>query len=352
MSIINEVLNELEKRGVSAPLGETTLRPVVPRKRSNLILYALMVALLLVSLAIAKWYTGLAVTSVQEKSVVESAPTSVAALAPSSVEAVSGAAGTLSMTGESGVPQSADGLHGKPLLEVKNEEEPVVVPELKKTARSKPEQARGRGSEEADSFPAENPELLKKVSPLQRAENEFRKANLAVQEGRTNDALAGYESALLADPTFKPARRAWAGLLVSLKRNDEAEPVLQRGLRRDSHDATFAMMLARLQVERDAIPLALETLLKTLPFAEDQADYQSFVAALLQRQGRHEEAIAHYQIALKLKPDNGVWLMGMGMSLQALQRNEEARDAYQRALATKGLNAQLQGFVQEKLKEL
>ena len=44
--------------------------------------------------------------------------------------------------------------------------------------------------------------------------------------------------------------------------------------------------------------------------------------------------------------------MGMGISLQALQRNEEARDAYQRALATNSLNAQLQGFVQQKLKEL
>jgi MSHA biogenesis protein MshN len=75
------------------------------------------------------------------------------------------------------------------------------------------------------------------------------------------------------------------------------------------------------------------------------------MAALLQRLGRHEEAVGHYQVALKLAPNNGLWLMGMGISLQALQRNEEARDAYQRALATNSLNAQLQGFVQQKLKE-
>ena len=89
-----------------------------------------------------------------------------------------------------------------------------------------------------------------------------------------NDALAGYKNALLVDPAYKPARRAWVGLLVSLKRNDEAEQVLHRGLRRDSHDTWFAMMLARLQVERDAMSLALETLQKTLPYAEGQADYQ------------------------------------------------------------------------------
>jgi MSHA biogenesis protein MshN len=112
------------------------------------------------------------------------------------------------------------------------------------------------------------------------------------------------------------------------------------------------MLLARLQVERGDVPLALETLQKTLPYAGEQADYQSFVAALQQRQGSHDEAIAHYLIALKLVPNNGLWLMGMGISLQAMQRKEEARDAYQRALVSNSLSAQLQAFVQQKLKEL
>ena len=195
-------------------------------------------------------------------------------------------------------------------------------------------------------MPPENLDQLKTISPQQRAENEFAKANRAVQEGRTNDALAAYENALLADPTYKPARRAWAGLLVSLKRNAEAEQVLQKGLKHDLHDTYFAMLLARLQVERGDVPLALETLQRTLPYAGEQADYQSFVAALQQRQGRHEEAVAHYQIALKLVPNNGLWLMGMGISLQALQRKEEARDAYQRALASNNLSPQLQAYVQ------
>jgi MSHA biogenesis protein MshN len=44
--------------------------------------------------------------------------------------------------------------------------------------------------------------------------------------------------------------------------------------------------------------------------------------------------------------------MGMGISLQALQHKEEARDAYQRALASNSLSAQLQAFVQQKIKEL
>lgn len=145
---------------------------------------------------------------------------------------------------------------------------------------------------------------------------------------------------------------ALVGVFLNAKRNADAERVLQEGLRRDSHESSFAMLLARLQVERDAIPLALETLLKNLPHAERRPEYQAFVAALLQRQDRHREAIAHFQIALQLAPDNGVWLMGMGISLQAVQRNADAREAYQRALGSNSLGPQLQEFVQKKLREL
>ena len=114
----------------------------------------------------------------------------------------------------------------------------------------------------------------------------------------------------------------------------------------------FAMLLARLQVERGALPLALETLHKTLPYAERQADYQAFVAALLQRQNNHLEAINHYKTAVQLTPNSGVWQMGLGISLHALKRNEEARDAFRRALDTGSLSADLQAFVEQRLKEL
>lgn len=73
---------------------------------------------------------------------------------------------------------------------------------------------------------------------------------------------------------------------------------------------------------------------------------------MLQRQERHKEAVDHYQIALQQMPNNALWLMGEGISLQALQRNAEAKDVYNRALSTRILRPDLQSFVQQKLKEL
>lgn len=359
MSVINQVLNELEKRGADTTLGEAAIRVVPPRRQSHLLRYVLVAVTLLILLAAVKWYAGRAETPVIERSAVVVAPMSGALPARSSAVLATASApvevaSALSASGGPGASQPDDGLRGKPLLEVKSEDEPVAAPVVKKTARRKLKQTRVQIAERSENLPAQAQEdsPLKTITPQQRAESEFGKANLAAQEGRTNDALAGYEAALLIDSSHKEARRAWVGLLLGLKRNDDAERVLQRGLKRDPHDTSFAMLLARLQVERNAVPLALETLQKTLPYAEEQADYQAFVAALLQRQSRHDEAIAHYQVALRLAPSNGIWLMGMGISLQAVQRNEDARAAYQRALASNSLNAQLQAFVQQKLKEL
>ncbi len=359
MSVINQVLIELEKRGADTSLGEATIRAVPPRKQLHLVRYILLAATLFVLVAAAKWYAGNTETPVPERSVVMATPMGSAVFAPSSgaSAAASASAEAISISSASavsGAPQPDDSLHGKPVLVVKSEEQPVVAPEAKKAVRHKPQGTAHQVAETFENLPAASSENqpLKKVSPQQRAENEFSKANLAAQEGRTSDALAGYEAVLLIDSSHKEARRAWVGLLLSLKRNDDAERVLQRGLKRDPHDTSFAMLLARLQVERNAVPLALETLQKTLPYAEGQADYHAFVAALLQRQSRHEEAIAHYQVALKLAPNSGIWLMGIGISLQAMQRNADAREAYQRALASNSLSAQLQAFVQSKLKEL
>jgi MSHA biogenesis protein MshN len=91
---------------------------------------------------------------------------------------------------------------------------------------------------------------------------------------------------------------------------------------------------------------------KSLHYAQQQADYQAFLAALLQRQNRHKEAIVYFQNAVQLSPQSGVWLMGLGISLRAEQRNAEARDAFNRAMGARNLSAELQAFVTQQLKEL
>ena len=186
----------------------------------------------------------------------------------------------------------------------------------------------------------------------QQAENEFRHAYQLMRQGRNTEALASYEAVLQMDASHEQARQSMVSLLLERKRNADAEIALQEGLKINLQHANFAMLLARLQVEREALQPALETLLRTLPYAEKQANYLSFVAALMQRNNRHKEAIDYYQKALALKPGLGVWLMGMGISLLADQRKDEARDAFRQALDSNTLNSELQSYVNQQLRNL
>ena len=226
-----------------------------------------------------------------------------------------------------------------------------AIADKPKVAKPKPDRIRG-GTAGAELLVTDGvSKQPTQITLQQQAENEYRRAFQLMRSGRASDAMSGFEAALLHDAGHEQARQALVGLLLEKKSHSEAEKVLKDGLQYNNKQINLAMLLARLQVERGDIPTALDTLILSLPHAEKHADYLSFVAALMQRQTRNKEAIGYYHKALKLKPNTGVWLMGLGISLRAEQFNAEAQDAFKQALATNTLNTELQSFVTQQLKE-
>lgn len=207
-------------------------------------------------------------------------------------------------------------------------------------------------STEQQAKPAKLTKQIKDLTPQQLAENEYRQAVVVLQQGRGADAVAGLESALKLDPLHAGARQMLVGLLLQAKRPDEAMQKAQEGLAVDPSQVGLIMILARIQVEQNDLKSALATLEHGLPYANDNADYQAFLAALLQRDKRNKDAIDHYVIALGKSPQNSVWWMGLGISLQAENRLQEAKEAFSRAKSTNGLTPELLAFVNQKLTQL
>ncbi len=404
MSVINQVLNQLEQRGANTPLERTLVR-AVPQSRLKLnmpLLVVLGVALgVALAAGIVTWQGKkthnkpevVAMGSVQPQPAVPApvappaAPAAVAGgisageapleeiLPPVSRLIFESSSPPQLATPQQGTGQAASASSGQAVPVVKNEvvaeehpaktavpalpappappaeEHPVKAAPPERAVRPRPTQS-APPKAQMDLRPPEGVSPMKRVSPAQQAEAEFRNAVELMQRGHVTDAMAGYEAALRLDAGHDAARQALVALLLESRRGADAGRVLQDGLKHKPEHTGFAMLLARLQVEQGTVDLAAATLETSLPYAKSQADYQAFYAALMQRQNRHKEAIAHYQVALQLAPDNGIWLMGLGISLQALERDIDAKNAFRRALETKALSPELQAFVQRKIKEL
>lgn len=200
--------------------------------------------------------------------------------------------------------------------------------------------------------PASVDKHVSELTRQQRAENEYRKAASQIQSGSASEAIATLERTLQLDPLHALARQTLVGVLLDGKRHEEAVRKLQEGLSLDPSQASMAMILARLQVEKGELQAAVETLQRALPYDMDRADYCAFLAALLQRQARHKDAIAQYIVALRKIPQNAVWWMGLGISLQAENRTAEAQEAFGRAKASNTLSPELQAFVEQKIAQI
>ena len=191
---------------------------------------------------------------------------------------------------------------------------------------------------------------LREQTPRQRAEAEYSRGATALQQGRMSEARSAFEAALQIDPAYHAARQALAGVLIDTRLPADAMLVLQEGLQLAPAQFGLAMMAARLHVERGELDIAVQTLARSAEYAGNSADFSGFYAGLLQRQKKHAEAVDFFDRALRLRPNSGVWLLGMGMSLEALGRNAEAQEAFRRAKSSGNLTPELQSYADQRLR--
>ncbi|MDT3734601.1 MAG: tetratricopeptide repeat protein [Denitratisoma sp.] len=201
--------------------------------------------------------------------------------------------------------------------------------------------------------PAVIEKKVRNVPAKERAESEYRKALGLLNQGRQNEALAGFGAALQTEPTHVNARLALVNLLLQQQRLADAQAILGEGLGLLPGQPQLAMRLARIQVERGDLRGASDTLQKARGGASAaNPEFHALHAAVLQRLTLHKDAVTEYQAALRLAPQAGVWWMGLGISLEADGRAAEAREAFQRARSSGALSAELDRFVEQKLRQL
>jgi MSHA biogenesis protein MshN len=347
MSLINKMLQDLDARGggSDAALEQQELKAVPSAERDRRPLMLAGAGAVLIALAAGGWYgwqywQGRNAPPAPVPKVIDNRIPDRPRLQEPPAAAADLSASSPAPAATKAEPESIAAAPAKPGHRVPAAEHAEPAPVLPRKPASTAAAAPAAAASGA----------VTELTPKQVAENTYRRALSSLQEGRVSTAMADLDRAVEIDPRNDAARQTYISLLLENKRTDDAIRQLRLALGIDPRQPGLAMVLARLQLEKGGP--ALQTLMNTLPYAGNSADYQGFVAGVLQREQRHAEAAQHYREALKLSPQSGVWWMGLGISLQAEQHLPEAREAYARARAASGLTPELQAFVDRKLEQL
>lgn len=381
MSLINQMLQDLDKRHASQGGLDARseglaqyVRPVTPRNRVvSDVFWRIMAVSMLIAVGWVAWLvwqltprpvvTELAYDSARKQATSPGETTLAApAAATASVAAIVTASSPIAAdaTRAGGPPPAAardkvsfDMLRLATEMTTPILERARAVPKPgapKKTAA--PRQSAGPAV--ASTVPVEAGKIERRANttPAERAESEFRRAVTLVNQGRIAEGMDGLRNVLKISPTHETARQTLVALLLEAKRVDEAAAALQEGLALNPENTGFAMLLARILVERNDVFGALAVLQKHTVPPDLNPDFHAFAAALYQRLNRHKEAIEQYQAALRLAPSAGIWWVGLGMSYQAVDLPKEALEAFNTAKSAGSLAPDLIVFVDQRLKQL
>ncbi|MDR9435460.1 MAG: tetratricopeptide repeat protein [Thiohalophilus sp.] len=366
MSLINQMLKDLEKRradSVSSPDGslQGVNRYSVARRRPPYLVYALAASLILlvVLVAVLGWFylntpqpAGASAPPIATAPVpaVETAPLPQADSGQNSPSAESVTAGSSTAerdsTEEKAAPQTVTPAKNQTAAKPK----PASEPEPEPTSRVEHQPARTGSAVDETSQ-----QVTKRNRPLsdeQRAELAYKKGYQLLGREQTEAGERHLREALQHYRQHHRARELLAGVYIKSGRYVEAATLLKEGVALAPQNSLFAKLYARVLLKQDKPTQAIAVLERQPPPMGVDRDYHALLAAIYQQAGYHLKAAATYRDLLRVNPRQGNWWIGLGVSLEQLEKYTEARSAYERARNSPTLAESLKEYAAERLSAL
>jgi Flp pilus assembly protein TadD len=188
------------------------------------------------------------------------------------------------------------------------------------------------------------PVVQRSAQSLADPEADAARAADLIARGRATEAAALLQKILSARPQHLAARRALAALQAEAGAREQALATLLEGASLDA--ANFAVPAASLQAELGDLAGARATLARVPQQIRSPAQL-ALAAALAQRMGQHDAAIESFRAALA-RHNDAAWWLGLAASLEAVSRRSDALAAYNAALAVPTLSADLRQYAAQK----
>ena len=191
------------------------------------------------------------------------------------------------------------------------------------------------------------PDKPAQAAAVPRAEQLFLQAQAELKQEQGDAALNSLRAALEADPKHVQARLTLARLLIERKQLPAASDLLADGVMLLPQQNAFVLALAPLWIQSGQQDDAMALLAQSAKQPAATPQLSSYYAAQLLRLKRHAEAATQFRAALRSDPAQPDWLIGLGLSLQGAGQNRDAIDAFRRAYETGRLNPERKDLVEQ-----
>ncbi len=369
MSLINKVLTDLDQRGAvnGSPGPDTEESKLydlpfsqVPQQNSNktsyLIVSSIIVAVLVISGVSGFYLLGQfknedIISNVQV--VQELVNAGKTAPAQTDYRATNVPAKTQNVQKTKINPKPVD--TKKQVVEVRRPQPKVVTKSAANASNSKPVKIPKKKPQKATTVvarPEKDSNFSKSTVPMrseQRAEVAYQSAYEYLKVSKTQKAERFLRQALAVEPGHVKARELLSGVYIKQGRWVEASELLRHGLSLSPGHRTFRKLYARALMQLNQDKLAVSVLRQHAPPIKSDPEYYAILAALYQRQKDHTSAAIIYQKIVEAQPQNGVWWVGLGISLEALGEAQQASQAYSQALKSGNLHNDIARFTNNRL---
>ena len=174
----------------------------------------------------------------------------------------------------------------------------------------------------------------------------------AYHSGDVVHAIDLFYKILTRDPQQLQARTALATILMQERDRVGAVKVLSEGLRLNPDNTDLIKLYAKLLFEEGQLEQALAWLRQAQPDIAVDPDYYALMAAVLQRRKDYPDAGELYRRLVEIRPANGLWWMGLGISLEGTGHSAEALHAYAKARKDQALAPDLARYIDTRIKTL
>lgn len=188
------------------------------------------------------------------------------------------------------------------------------------------------------------------LSPQALAKKKISQAEQAMEVNELAKAESLFEEVLLLLPEHETARKQLAALWYGKKAYQDAINLLSQGIALAPQAEEMRLMSARIYFEQGQARQALNML---TPVSNSQrVELLALLANIAAQLNEHQKAGDAYRKLLDIESSVGRWWLGLAVSLDSQGQFKQASNAYSQAIVTGNLSNSTMQFARQRLSEL